>query len=129
MEFPGPACYIAGAMDILASHATRHPDKPALIEGERVWSWAELVERRNRLGHALLELGLRPGEHVIFYAANSLAHSDAAAVFVSDQFLPVVEAVRAEARKVRHWILVGEARREWAVHLDDLLGAGRPEPG
>jgi acyl-CoA synthetase (AMP-forming)/AMP-acid ligase II len=160
MEFPGPACYIAGAMDILASHAARHPTKPALIEGERVWSWADLIERRNRLGHALLELGLRPGEHVIVYAANSiehllagtgtraaglipvpmnhrlvaeevvyiLDHSDAAAVFVSDQFLPVVEAVRADARKVRHWILVGEARREWAVHLDDLLARGRPEP-
>jgi acyl-CoA synthetase (AMP-forming)/AMP-acid ligase II len=60
--------------------------------------------------------------------AYILDHSDAVAVFVSDQFLPVVEAVRAEARKVRHWILVGEARREWAVHLDDLLARGRPEP-
>ena len=75
MEFPGPACYIAGAMDILASHAARHPDKPALIEGERVWSWADLIDRRNRLGHALLELGLQPGEHVIIYAANSLEHA------------------------------------------------------
>ncbi len=129
MEFPGPACYIAGAMDILAAHAARHPAKPALIEGERVWSWAELIERRNRLGHALVDLGLQPGEHVIVYAANSfehllagagaraaglipvpmnhrlvaeevayiLDHSDAVAVFVSDQFLPVVEAIRAGA--------------------------------
>ena len=61
--------------------------------------------------------------------AYILDHSDAAAVFVSDQFLPVVEAVRAEARKVRHWILVGEARREWAVHLDDLLARGQPRAG
>ena len=59
-------------MDILAAHAANHPDKPALIEGERVWSWAELVERRNRLGHALLGLGLEPGSTVIVYAANSL---------------------------------------------------------
>ncbi|MBF8288117.1 MAG: acyl-CoA synthetase, partial [Candidatus Rokubacteria bacterium] len=61
-------------MDILAAHAARHPDKPALIEGDRAWSWAELVERRNRLGHALVELGLKPGAHVIVYAANSLEH-------------------------------------------------------
>ena len=60
MEFEGRACYIAGAMDILAAHAARHPDKPALIEGDRAWSWAELVARRNRLGHALVELGLEP---------------------------------------------------------------------
>ncbi len=147
-------------MDVLALHAARQPDKPALIEGERVWSWPEFVTRRNRLGHALLGLGLGPGAHVIVYAGNSLEHylaaagarpaglipapmnhrlvaeevayildhSDAAAVFVSDQFLPVCEAVREQAWKVRHWILMGEARRDWAVHLDDLLAEGSPEP-
>ncbi len=147
-------------MDVLALHAARQPDKPALIEGERVWSWPEFVTRRNRLGHALLGLGLEPGAHVIIYAGNSLEHylavagarpaglipapmnhrlvagevayildhSDAAAVFVSDQFLPVCEAVREQAWKVRHWILMGEARRDWAVHLDDLLAEGSPEP-
>ena len=38
-------------MDVLAAHAARHPEKPALLEGERAWSWAELIARRNRLGH------------------------------------------------------------------------------
>jgi len=147
-------------MDILATRAARHPDKPALIEGERVWSWAEMVAKRNRLGHALVDLGFQPGEHAIVYAANSLEHmlagtgaraagliptlmnhrlvaeevayildhSDAVAVFVSDQFLPIVETVRLEARKVRRWILLGSERRAWALHLDDLLARGRPEP-
>ena len=147
-------------MDILATHAARHPDKPALIEGDRVWSWAEMVAKRNRLGHALVDLGFQPGEHAIVYAANSLEHmlagtgaraagliptpmnhrlvaeevayildhSDAVAVFVSDQFLPIVETVRLEARKVRRWILLGSERRAWALHLDDLLARGRPEP-
>ena len=147
-------------MDVLALHAVRQPGKPALIEGERVWSWPEFVTRRNRLGHALLGLGLEPGAHVIVYAGNSLEHylagagarpaglipaplnhrlvaaevayildhSDAAAVFVSDEFLPMCEVVREQAWKVRHWILMGEARRAWAVHLDDLLAEGSPEP-
>ncbi|HEX9420656.1 MAG TPA: AMP-binding protein [Methylomirabilota bacterium] len=147
-------------MDILGAHAARHPDKVALIEGERVWSWAGLIERRNRLGHSLVQLGLEPGEHAIVYAGNSLEHylagtggraaglipapmnhrlvaeevayildhSDAVAVFVSEQFLTVCEEVRARARKVRHWILMGNARRDWALHLDDLLARGRPEP-
>ncbi|HJV57581.1 MAG TPA: AMP-binding protein, partial [Methylomirabilota bacterium] len=147
-------------MDVLAAHAARHPDKPALIEGERVWSWAQFISRRNRLGHGLLALGLPPGGHVIVYAENSLEHylagsaaraaglipapmnhrlvaeevayildhSDAVAVLVSDRFLPVIEAVRAETPKVRHVILLGAERRPWAVHLDDLLAAGRPDP-
>jgi long-chain acyl-CoA synthetase len=147
-------------MDILVLHAARQPEKPALIEGERVWSWSEFITRRNRLGHALLELGLEPGDHVIVYAANSLEHylagagarpvglvpapmnhrlvaeevayildhSDAVAVFMSDQFMPMCDMVRAQAPKVRHWILMGEARRDWALHLDDLLVKGSPEP-
>src|SRR5262245_65766873 len=61
-------------MDLLGAHAERHPDKPALIEGDRVWSWARLIESRNRVGNALLGLGLRPGEHVSVYAANSIEH-------------------------------------------------------
>src|SRR5262245_21873465 len=147
-------------MDILATHAARQPDKPALIEGDRVLSWGEMVARRNRLGHALVDLGFQPGEHAIVYAANSiehllagigaraagliptpmnhrlvaeevayiLDHSDAVVVFVSDQFLPIVEIVRPEARKVRRWILLGSERRDWALHVDDLLARGRPEP-
>ena len=147
-------------MDILAAHAARHPDRPALIEGERAWSWSELVERRDRLGNALVDLGLEPGAHAIVYAGNSLEHylagtgaraaglipapmnhrlvaeevayildhSDAAVVFVSDQFLPVCEEIRGGARKVRHWILMGAGRRDWALHLDDLLTRGKPDP-
>lgn len=147
-------------MDILAAHASNHPDKPALIEGDRTWSWAGLVKRRNRLGNALVGLGLAAGEHVIVYAGNSLEHylagsgaraaglipapmnhrlvaeevayildhSDAAAVFVSDQFLPICETIRAGARKVRHWILMGEERRDWAQHMANLLAQGSPEP-
>jgi acyl-CoA synthetase (AMP-forming)/AMP-acid ligase II len=147
-------------MDVLAAHAARHPDKPALIEGERVWSWAEFIGRRNRLGQGLLALGLPPGGHVIVYAENSLEHylagsaaraaglipapmnhhlvaeevayildhSDAVAVLVSDRFLPIIEAVRAEIPKVRHVILLGEERRPWAVHLHDLLAGRRTDP-
>jgi acyl-CoA synthetase (AMP-forming)/AMP-acid ligase II len=146
-------------MDVLAAHSTRHPDKPALIEGERVWSWAEFVSRRNRLGHGLVGLGLPTGGHVIIYAENSLEHylasaaaraaglipapmnhrlvaeevlyildhSDALAVLVSDRFVPMVEAVRSEAKKVRQWILLGGERRSWASHVDDLIAAGRPD--
>lgn len=64
------------------------------------------------------------GEEVAYI----LDHSDAVAVFVDDPFLPVVEQVRPGARKVRHWILLGAERREWARNLDGLLAAGSPDP-
>jgi fatty-acyl-CoA synthase/long-chain acyl-CoA synthetase len=61
-------------MDVLGLHAAAHPDKAALIQGERTWTWAHYVERRNRLAHGLIGLGLEPGEHVIVYTHNSLEH-------------------------------------------------------
>ena len=36
-------------MDVIAAHAARIPEAPALLEGDRRWSWAELLTRRNDL--------------------------------------------------------------------------------
>ena len=147
-------------MDIIARMAVDHPDRAALIDGDRTMTWADLDTRRNRLASALLDLGLVPGQHFGIYATNSIEYllaitatatmggisvalnqrlvaeelafivddSDAVAVFVSDQFLPIVEQIRADMTNVRHWILLGSERRPWAEHVDDLVAAGRPEP-
>src|SRR3972149_5500304 len=60
--------------------------------------------------------------------AYILEHSDARAVFVSAEFLPVAERVRGGAASVRDWIAVGAARPAWARHVDDLIAAGDPAP-
>jgi acyl-CoA synthetase (AMP-forming)/AMP-acid ligase II len=140
-------------MDLLARHAAAHPDRPAIIEGERRLSWAAFHDARNRLVQGLTALGLRAGEHAAVYAHNSLQvllasaaaralgampvpinhrltadevvyileHSDAAAVFAGDEFVPMLEAVRARTPRLRHVVLLGAERRPWAHHLDDLL--------
>jgi fatty-acyl-CoA synthase/long-chain acyl-CoA synthetase len=59
-------------LDVLAAHAQRAPDAPALIEGDRRLTWRELVDRRNRLANALSGLGLAKGAHVILYVPNCL---------------------------------------------------------
>jgi acyl-CoA synthetase (AMP-forming)/AMP-acid ligase II len=59
-------------MDAIALHAERQPERAALIEGDRQLTWAEYRDARNRLGHALVGLGIRPGEHAVVYAHNSL---------------------------------------------------------
>jgi non-ribosomal peptide synthetase component E (peptide arylation enzyme) len=41
-------------MDAIAAHAERHPDRAALIEGDRRLSWAGFRDARNRLAHALI---------------------------------------------------------------------------
>jgi fatty-acyl-CoA synthase len=147
-------------MDFVAIHADKQPDAVALIQGESRLTWAELLDRRNRLAFALREQGIGRGDNVIIYEHNSLDcmiapaavravgavaapmnhrltteevayildNADAAAVFVGDAFLPVAEAVRSTAGKVRSWICMGKERRPWAEALDDLVARGQPEP-
>jgi fatty-acyl-CoA synthase/long-chain acyl-CoA synthetase len=146
-------------MDILAIHAASRSERPALVQGDRVLTWADYAQRRNRLAQSLLKLGVSPGQRVVVWAPNSIEYllsgaaasavgavsvpmnhrltpeeagyilddSDAVAVFLGDPYLPVAEAVR-ESSAVDHWILVGEERRPWAEHVDDLIEAGSPEP-
>ena len=57
-----------------------------------------------------------------------LDHSDAVAVFVGESFAPLIETIRAEARKVREWILIGGEPRPWARDLEALIAEGSPDP-
>src|SRR4030095_12012772 len=61
-------------------------------------------------------------------AAYILDNADAAVLFAGDAFLPTVERVRGGAARLRHVITIGEERRPWARHLEDLLAAGSPPP-
>jgi len=88
-------------MDVLAAHAARHPEKLALLEGERAWSWAEFIARRNRLGHGLVGLGLPPGGHVIVYAENSLEHYLAGAAARAAGLIPAPMNHRLVAEEAR----------------------------
>src|SRR5437773_2060503 len=47
-----------------------------------------------------------------------LDHSDAVAAFVGGPFVAMADAIRRHAAKLRLWVLMGGARRPWAVSLD-----------
>jgi acyl-CoA synthetase (AMP-forming)/AMP-acid ligase II len=65
--------------DILTVHASIHPDKPALICGERVLTYREYDERSNRVARALAALGVRPGDRVAVMSYNSIEASEVSA--------------------------------------------------
>ena len=56
----------SNAGDLLRSTAKRLPKKWAVISQERRITYAELEDDSERLGAALLELGLAPGDRVLF---------------------------------------------------------------
>jgi acyl-CoA synthetase (AMP-forming)/AMP-acid ligase II len=56
--------------DILDVHAQANPDRPAVIDGERMWTFADFNGRANALARALKELGLRPGDRALWIGPN-----------------------------------------------------------
>jgi acyl-CoA synthetase (AMP-forming)/AMP-acid ligase II len=56
--------------DLYECVADAIPDKPALVSGATRQSFRELDARANRVAHALVARGVRPGDHVGLYLYN-----------------------------------------------------------
>jgi len=105
-------------MDAIATHADRHPERAALIEGERRLSWTELRDARNRLAHSLAGLGISPGEHVVLYAHNGLDVLVASAAIRAAGAIPVPMNHRLTADEVAYILENSEAA---AVFVGDAF--------
>ena len=57
--------------DFLRRAAKLYPDKVAIIDGERRFTYRRYQERANQLAHALLGLGIQPGDRVCILSPNS----------------------------------------------------------
>ena len=89
-------------MDIVARHADAQPDKAAVIDGDQRLTWRDYDEARNRLAHALGDLGLVAGEHVVLYAHNSLEVLLASAAARALGLIPVPMNHRLTAEEVAY---------------------------
>ncbi|PJK30383.1 benzoate-CoA ligase family protein [Minwuia thermotolerans] len=57
---------------LLDRAAERFPDRPAYLYRDRVWSYAELKARADRIAHVLVDdCGIRPGNRVLIRGANT----------------------------------------------------------
>lgn len=57
--------------DSLTRAAARYPDRPALVDGDRRWTYAELNAWVNRIGHGLLDRGYTGGDALALASGNS----------------------------------------------------------
>ena len=57
-------------LSFLERSALVYPDKPAVIHGDRVYTYAQFHDRVNRLGSALLAAGVGRGDRVAILAPN-----------------------------------------------------------
>ena len=65
---------IAGQLITWAAH--QYGERPSLVLQDRSYSHIEMEQRSNRLAHALLALGLKPGERVAVLLENSVESLD-----------------------------------------------------
>ena len=60
---------------VLRDWARAQPDKPALIGDHENCSWAELVDRLERLAARLIETGLERGQSVAILGTSSVSYA------------------------------------------------------
>src|SRR4051794_5884523 len=63
----------APPIDYVSAYAASQPDAPAIIEDDRVTSWAEFERLANSWANALIALGVRPGTKIVWCGMNSTA--------------------------------------------------------
>ncbi len=100
--------------------AAARPHAPAVVDGDRVQSYAALDERSNRLAQALLTRGLRPGARVALLLGNRLEYCEAAAGIAKAGLVMVPLNPRMATAEADHVLAHSGAE---ALVLDDALAA------
>ncbi|TMQ16595.1 MAG: acyl-CoA synthetase [Candidatus Rokuibacteriota bacterium] len=131
----GPANHTPlSPLSFLAWAARVHPDKPAVIHGDRTFTYAELTARCRRLASALARRGIGRGDSVAIMAPNVPAMLEA------HYGVPLAGAVlnplnyRLDARSIAFILEHGEAKllitdREFSSTIEEALRLlGRPIP-
>ncbi|MFI6676248.1 (2,3-dihydroxybenzoyl)adenylate synthase [Kribbella sp. NPDC050470] len=99
--------------------AQRYPDAVAVVAEQGSLTYAELDERTDRFGAGLLELGLRPGDRVIFQVTNRLETVVAWYACLKAGLVPVAALAAHRAHEI------GEISRQCSAAAH-LVEAGLP---
>jgi len=123
---------VTSLWDNLATSARRYPDKPALVFFGTVLTYAQLLQKAQRLAQYLRGLGVQKGDRVVLCMQNcpQLVIAHFAILGASAVVVPVNPMNRAQ--ELQHYITDPDARvaittadlaQEWALASDAL------EPG
>lgn len=128
--------------DLIRRAGANFGDAPALIDGDRQVSFAEFDRLTDRLGHALLDTGLEPGDRVSVLLPNgidgvvtyyALAKAGLVRVPLNARETAVEQAYKIDDSQSRGLVYVGEPPAEVEVMIPDdrlqtLLAAGDDSP-
>lgn len=95
--------------EMLRRSMQRHPDKLAIIDGDKTASYAQFVERSDRLAVKLAQLGLKSRERVIFQLGNSIEFLYAYFALLRIGVIPVMALPAHRLSELGHFASHAEA--------------------
>jgi long-chain acyl-CoA synthetase len=99
---------------LLAGHALRRPDHPAVVCGAQRLGYAALAESVRRVASGLRKLGIGPGDRVLVYLPNGLEFVQAVYAVLSLGAIAVPVNTRLTARELEH--VFADARPAAAIY-------------
>jgi len=96
--------------DALRATAQQQPTKPAVITEDRTITFAELNEQSERLGAALLKLGLQPGDRAVFQMGTVIETGIAVLACYKAGIIPVCAVPQYREVEIGHLIKSSGAR-------------------
>ncbi|MDT5009012.1 MAG: hypothetical protein QOH57_629 [Mycobacterium sp.] len=105
--------------DIATNNARRYPDKRALIDNDRVHTWAQVDERARRLAGFVAEQGLERGDRVMVIARNCIEWPEISFGLAKAGLIAVPVNIRLAPDEVAH-VRDDCGARAVIVHADHL---------
>src|ERR1700677_1751151 len=115
------------ADEFISRPAREHPDQPAILGVEREAGYGELAFEVNRVAHALLDSGCKPGDRVLIALPDSLEFI--ACFFGAAKIGAIAVPVNSMARAADYRHYVSNSGARFAVVQDSILdefAAGQP---
>ncbi|MCU0898294.1 MAG: AMP-binding protein [Burkholderiales bacterium] len=106
--------------EMFAQRAARWPEKVALVQGERRWTYSELLARSRELAARFAGLGLQRGDRVLMQLPNSV---DFVVSYLALNFAGVIPVMALRAHRhaeVRHFLRASGA---CAYLVPDVIGS------
>ena len=104
--------------ELFAERARRHPERPAVVDGEGTWTYGELAEAAARLAARLRADGIAPGDRVAIWAHRSaplvwavlgVLEAGGAFVILDPTYPPARLAEIVQLAEPRAWLEVAAA--------------------
>lgn len=102
-----------------------NPEKVALIEGEKIYTFAQMVERCDRMANALLDFGLKKGDRVAILSKNSIENAESYFSIPGAGLVLVMLNFRLAPREMRDILVDAEptvvmVNEEYVAHYEQI---------